>query len=137
VRQSSGLVDRRSVLSRELRAYEEIRSLYLPGLLQLLSDKKEPISLGFDGDPIEAKLWLPSALSVAEREWACKDGLASIEVQLRIGRCKDSLNGLRHMLRVKARLVLFKNTNVRGQRESGHSRALIDSIHERAKIWVE
>jgi len=44
----------------------------------------------------------------------------------------DTLEKIRHILRVKSRMVHFKNKNVRGQTSSTRSRAVIDRIQERA-----
>ncbi|KAF9031481.1 hypothetical protein BJ165DRAFT_1305389, partial [Panaeolus papilionaceus] len=40
-------------------------------------------------------------------------------------------------LRLKSRLIHFKNKNHRGQREGTRSRAFIDRVHERARLAAD
>ncbi|KAE9389225.1 hypothetical protein BT96DRAFT_1003441 [Gymnopus androsaceus JB14] len=67
------------------------------------------------------------------QEWdrVCMEGLCDMEICLCQARCHDALQGLRHTLRVKTRMLIFKNANVRGQRDWGRSRDIIDGIHDR------
>lgn len=60
-----------------------------------------------------------------------------MELQLRTAQCSSSLEGLRQTLRVKTRLVYFKNKNIRGQREGTRSRSIIDRVHRRAIRFVQ
>lgn len=136
-KQSGTLLDRRNVLGRSIDAVEELRGVYMPGLLQLLTDTKENTSRDPDSNPEDTKLWLPSNISALDRVWVCHEGLTDMEARLRKARCYDALDGLRHTLRVKSRMILFKNANVRGQRDSGRSREVIDGIHNRAKGFAE
>ncbi|KAE9382337.1 hypothetical protein BT96DRAFT_791181, partial [Gymnopus androsaceus JB14] len=107
-RQSSALVDRRTVLTRSIKGIEELRAIYMPGLLQLLEDKKLPVAHDSDSNPEEAKIWFPSSLTNRERERVCSEELCDMEVRLRTARCHDALQGLRHTLRVKTRMLIFK-----------------------------
>jgi len=56
-----------------------------------------------------------------------------MELTLCTGQLADMLNSVRHTLRVKARMVQFKNRNIRGQRSGTRSRAIIDNVHDRVK----
>lgn len=136
-KQSGTLLDRRNVLGRSIDAVEELRGVYMPGILQYLTDEQENMSRNPDCNPEDAKIWLPSTISESARSWVGTEGLTDIEVRLRNARCRDALDGLRHTLRVKSRMVQFKNTNVRGQRDSGRSREVIDGIHNRAKGFAD
>lgn len=49
----------------------------------------------------------------------------------------DSLETIRHILRVKTRMVSFKNKNYRGQKEGTRSRMIIDRIHDKALAVAE
>jgi hypothetical protein len=60
-----------------------------------------------------------------------------MENKLRTAQCYDGLEGVRHLLHVKARMVYFKNKNVRGQRDGTRSRAVIDRVHARARLSAE
>lgn len=135
--QTSEIVEHRSVLKRELLGFERLRSVYMPGLVQLLTDMNEDLALGDDGNPENAKLWLPSSIPVDMRKTVCCDEVDQIEERLRKAQAYDALDSVRHTLRVKTKMVQFKNKNVRGQRMSGKSREVIDRVHERVKRFVE
>ena len=47
-----------------------------------------------------------------------------------MAQCFDALNTICH---TQSRMVLFKNKNVRGQRDGMHLRLVIDRVHERAR----
>ena len=54
-----------------------------------------------------------------------------------MAQCYDSLETIRHVLNIKARLVEFKNRNVCGKRDGLRSRTVIDQVHDRAKVAAE
>jgi len=58
--------------------------------------------------------------------------LPDYEEKLRIAQCYDALEKLRHILRVKTRMVHFKNKNIRGQAGGTRSRAIINRVQDRA-----
>jgi len=103
----------------------------MPGLPQYWLDIREAPNP--EVEPEDLKLWLPSSLPQNLRIAICHEGLPEMELKLREAQLADHLNTVRHTLRLKTRMVQFKNKNVRGQRSSIRSRAIIDSIHERAK----
>lgn len=80
----------------------------------------------------EVELWLPSSLPKDRRRSLCVEGLLDMEAKLRTAQCSSSLHDLRQVLRLKTRMVYFKNKNIRGQREGTRSRAVIDRVHKRA-----
>ncbi|KAG6848447.1 hypothetical protein H0H93_016880 [Arthromyces matolae] len=129
------LLEQRNSLRIKLKSWEQLRSIYIPGLLQHLSSSS-PISSSPD-IPEKQDLWLPSQLPPETRQTACISGLSEMEVKLRIAQCHDALEGLRHVLRLKTRMIQFKNANIRGQKNSTRSRAIIDRVHERARGFTE
>lgn len=129
--QQANVTEQRSVLQEKLHVWIQLRSIYLPGLLQLLSDLNEAPPIVEDGHPEDVKLWLPSHLPPNRRRAACFEGLPKVESRLRMAQCNDSLDEVRYMLRVKTRMIQFKNQNVRGQREGVRSRAVISRVHEK------
>lgn len=134
--QEASVAEQRSMLRTRIRNWEQVRALYMPGLLQLRHDIERLNPDGSDDtrtQPENAKLWLPSSLPTAHRDAACIPGLALMEEKLRTAQCGDALESVRHVLRVKSRMVLFKNKNVRGQTYSTRSRSVIDRVHLRAK----
>lgn len=111
----------------------------MPGLLQIQTDLgRNPTALWkCNPNPEEVELWLPSNVTLNQRRAACIEGLPEMELQLRTAQCSNSLEGLRQVLRVKTRMIYFKNKNVRGQREGTRSRAIIDRVHSRAIRFVQ
>ncbi|KAK0209542.1 hypothetical protein IW262DRAFT_1450772 [Armillaria fumosa] len=112
-----------------------LRSIYMPGLVQyLLEIQESSLLVGGDGDehPEEAKLWMPSDIPVENQRAVCVEGLPSMEDQLRTAQCHDALHGIQHILRLKLRMVQYKNKNTHGQKDSTRSRTVIDTVHRRA-----
>lgn len=110
----------------------------MPGLLQYLNDMATNNPSTHElSHPEKATVWLPSHLPFDIRHRICIVKLPEIEDKLRTAHCFDALQTLRHTLRVKSRLVKFKNQNVRGQREGLRSRAIIDRVHEKARAAAE
>lgn len=111
----------------------------MPGLLQIqTSMNRNPTALwNSDPNPEEVPLWLPSEVPNAQCRAACVDGLPEMELQLRTAQCSSSLQGLRQTLRVKTRMIYFKNKNIRGQRDGTRSRSIIDRVHKRAIGFVQ
>lgn len=111
----------------------------MPGVLQIQTDLgQNPTAVWHSNpNPEDVELWLPSRLSPNQREAACMEGLSEMEAKFQTAQCDSSLEGLRQSLRVKTRMVYFKNKNVRGQREGTRSRAIIDRVHKRAIRFVQ
>lgn len=111
----------------------------MPGLLQIQTDLgQNPTALWLSSpNPEDVELWLPSRIPTRQRQSACMEGLPEMEARFRTAQCNGSLDGLRRTLRVKTRMVYFKNKNVRGQREGTRSRAIIDRVHKRAIRFVQ
>ncbi|PPQ81774.1 hypothetical protein CVT26_010082 [Gymnopilus dilepis] len=144
------LTEQRNILRTRIRTWERLVPVYMPGLLQYLDDmsnssQSPPTSnIGASSSspdttekkshhPEDMDIWLPSQVCTAARVKVCRDNLTDIEVRLRTGQCKDSLEAVRQVLRLKARMVQFKNKNIRGQRDGTRSRAVINRVHERAR----
>ena len=106
----------------------------MPGLLQIQTDAGlNPTAVwSSNPNPEDVQLWLPSEVFLEQRRVACIEGLPEIELQLRTAQCGSSLDSLRQALRIKTRMVYFKNKNVRGQRDGTRSRSIIDRVHKRA-----
>ncbi|KAK7022727.1 hypothetical protein VNI00_017003 [Paramarasmius palmivorus] len=134
-RQAQKLRDHRNALARQLQAYNDLRVIYMPGLIQYLEDAKLSEDLE-DTEPERADVWLPSSLPQAQIDRVCVPELRRIEGKLQYARCYDSLDGLRHSLRIKTRMMLFKNTNIRGQRSSGRAWEIINRVVSRIQRWA-
>lgn len=131
---NSSLEDQRIILKDKIQGYEQLRSVYIPGLVQLLAEQGENVSGTWDADPNpeDVPLWLPSAIPPGRRRAACTEGLPEAELKLRTAQCSSSLHGLRQVLQLKTRMVYFKNKNITGQRKGTCSRSFIDRVHQRA-----
>ena len=110
----------------------------MPGLLQYRADiasgaSAVPYSPPPSANPEDADIWLPSRIAEAHRSRVCREGLADIEERIRTAQCYDALDAIRLTLTIKSRMVMFKNKNVRGQRDGTRSRSVIDRVHERAR----
>ena len=135
-RQEGGLIEQRNQLRTRLKSYELLIPIYIPGLLQFCTDtgtSSQPRSEHLE----DALLWLPSSLPPDHRVRICIPGLALIEEKLRTAQCYDALDSIRHILKIKMRMVDFKNKNVRGQREGNRSRTIIDRVHDRARVAAD
>ncbi|KAL0572308.1 hypothetical protein V5O48_009654 [Marasmius crinis-equi] len=136
LRQSNQLHESRKALRRRVVGLREVRAVYMPGLYQYLFDNK----LTDDHDDVPAediKVWMPSSIPNASVDRVCTPEVVIAETKLQFARANDALDGLRHTLRVKARMVLFKNSNVRGQRDSGRAREVINRVQLRAERFVK
>jgi len=71
-------------------------------------------------------IWLPSRIPSEKRAAVCQKGLDLVKDKLRAAQCQDALDGVRHILKIKTRMIAFKNRNIRGQRQGTRSRAVID-----------
>ncbi|KAF8870835.1 hypothetical protein CPB84DRAFT_1692745 [Gymnopilus junonius] len=140
------ITEERNSLRVRLRAWEKLLPIYIPGLLQYEtnlsrssatsqkgekgSDKPQDTPEGSSSNkPEDAVLWLPSRIPALVRSQVCLAGLPEIEEQLRGAQCMDSLQKLRRILRVKRRMIHFKNKNLHGTR----SRSVIDCVHLKAR----
>lgn len=137
--QTTALRDQRKLLREKIQNWETVRAVYMPGLLQIQTDLgMNPTALwSSNPNPEDIELFLPSRIPVERRHCSCVEGLPDMELQLRTAQCGTSLHGLRQVLRVKTRMVYFKNKNIRGQREGTRSRAIIDRVHDRAIRFVQ
>ncbi|PPQ99597.1 hypothetical protein CVT26_009183 [Gymnopilus dilepis] len=143
-RKEGTITEQRNQLTGRIRTWEQVAGIYMPGLLQYqakVRQEGQTTNANANADstasvpkhPEDAKLWLPSQLPVAVRSLICVNNLPEIEEKLRTAQCYDALDSLRHILKIKTRLIKFKNKNIRGQREGTRSRAIIDRVHERAR----
>lgn len=89
-----------------------------------------------DPDTIhDSPLYLPSLLSPDTRK-SCSGRLVSMEKELRIGQCRDSLIQLRTKLNARARLTNHKYVNVRHQLPNTRSRDLLNRTNARINAFV-
>lgn len=137
--QTTALRDQRKLLTNQIQSWEPLRMIYMPGLFQIQTDLGANSAALWQSNPIpeDVDIWLPSSVTSNRRGASCIEGLPEMELKLRTAQCSSSLQGLRQTLRVKTRMIYFKNKNIRGQREGTRSRAIIDRVHKRAIRFVQ
>lgn len=145
---SGNVTEQRNILRTRLRAWELLLPVYMPGLAHYqatVTTQQFSTTTSFPTDseprnssnPEDTDIWLPSRIPHPHRSRVCQPGLAEIEERIRTAQCFDALEAVRHVLKIKTRIVEFKNKNVRGQRDSTRSRTVIDRVHERARRAAE
>ncbi len=126
-------------LQREVKQFRGMQAVYMPCVAPLLLDSPA----GIDGTvDIEHKcLFLPSALTPAQRIEGCRSELLQIEEKLREAQCMDMLETLRGLIRTKRDVYRYRDGNMRGQvhmtRAAGfmdHLQHWLDSMV--AKYWA-
>ncbi|KAJ3501027.1 hypothetical protein NLJ89_g9529 [Agrocybe chaxingu] len=136
-RQEGGLTEQRNQLRSRISSWEQLLPIYIPGILQYKASIPAQDRNDIAENPEDVELWLPSRIAADSQSMICIEGLPAIEEKLRTAQCFDSLDGIRHILTIKSRMVAFKNKNIRGQREGTRSRSIIDRVHERARASAE
>ncbi|PPQ86897.1 hypothetical protein CVT25_012538 [Psilocybe cyanescens] len=131
IRQAGSLTEQRNVLSTGIRAWEQLLPIYILGLLQYQTDYP---SLSASTNAKDAILYLLSFIPEPHRSCISTVGLNDIEIRLCHAQMVDSLNSVCQILKVKTRMIQFKNKNIRGQRDSTRSTSVIDRVHERTRL---
>ncbi|KAJ7026086.1 hypothetical protein C8F04DRAFT_966920 [Mycena alexandri] len=113
----------------KLNRYRNLQRVYTPGAIRALQG--EEAERDEDTAPPKAEdvsLFLPSALSSAERVSGCQAGLPDMEARLREAQCGDALATVRSLLHSKGHLIIFRNEHVTGQVGSTRSQTLIARV---------
>ena len=110
----------------------------MPGLLQyqanLVSGSITARYSPHNSDnPEDVDIWLPSQIALVHHSRVCQEGLTDIEEWIWTAQCYDALDAICHALTVKSRMIMFKNKNVRGQRDGLRSRSVINRVHKKAQ----
>ncbi|KAK7434738.1 hypothetical protein VKT23_020034 [Stygiomarasmius scandens] len=116
------ILERRTRLSRAIGRFRAIQATYTPAALQVLSQRGATPT---DENPENIPLMLPSALTAQQRELGCRSGLLETELKLRDAQMRQALEHLRNHLHIRARLVTYRDSNVRHQSMLTRSRAMI------------
>lgn len=153
-RQSTDMVSKRTALRRKIIALRQVQAIYTPAVparvaahAQLSSPTSDtpsaprPTSVAADDTrvpdrPEDEPLFFPSQLP-DDQLITATPGIKTIEERLRDAQLYDSLDRLRVQLHVKARLVTFKNRQVRHQGPNTRARKLIDTNEDKIKIISE
>ena len=120
LRKDGNLTEQRNLLCSHLRGWEQLVPIYIPSVLQYHIDggaSTSPSSSSASGHPEDAEIWLPSRIPAPHCDAICMSGLPDIEARLREAQAYDALDKIHNMLKVKSRMIDFKNRNIRGQQE--------------------
>ncbi|KAJ7604795.1 hypothetical protein DFH06DRAFT_1020618 [Mycena polygramma] len=111
----------RTKLIRSLDRLRKLQGTYTPASILALEARDTPEEEQPENEP----LFLPSALSVAERATGCTKGVLEIELLLRDAQCRSALMRLRNQLHIKVRFLNYKMLHVRHQGANTRSRSII------------
>jgi len=133
--QETSITEQRNTLCTKIRNWQRIQPVYMPGLLILKEDScaTPPIASKDSNHAENIPLRLPLSLNPDNRRAVCIGKVVDYEEKLRTAQCYDLLEKIRHVLRVKSRMVLFKNKNIQGQAAGTRSRTVINCVQDRAK----
>lgn len=121
----TSVVEHRTAFRRRLVKFRQLQAHYQPEVVPLLAQLPPTDQ---DPDTIhETPLLLPSSLP-SETLSKCSKRLVSMEKELRIGQCRDSLTQLRTKLTAQARLLRYKYVHVRHQAPNTRSRNLLNRV---------
>ncbi|KAF7316401.1 CxC2 domain-containing protein [Mycena indigotica] len=127
---ASQLDELRVSFFKKLRVLEKLEEVFMPGVRALRESAEELRDP--DLPPVKAEhvpLFLPSDLSQAELRPL--QGLKRIELQLRRAQCGDAIASLRSRIHAMTHLILFRNSQVVGQKKSTRSNTAIARMNER------
>ncbi|THU83397.1 hypothetical protein K435DRAFT_689588, partial [Dendrothele bispora CBS 962.96] len=131
-KQLTGMLDRRTKLTRQIRRFRALQLAYMPVSLQIIATLP-PSQMQVNAEDLP--LYLPSMLDSEQRSSdLCRACLPEMEIRLRDGQLNESLNHLRQALLVKQRMLRYKKTNARNQGATTRSRALISRQEKKVKL---
>lgn len=132
VDRASKIEEHRIGFFQKLKSFRTLQNTYMPATIRALTDEDDARNPDIPPPMAEnTKLWLPSDLPPSELASGCNKRLPQMEVKLREAQCADALTLVRSRLHAKRHLIVFRNANHVGQRQSTRSRTLIGRIGER------
>ncbi|KAL1699668.1 hypothetical protein EV121DRAFT_283940 [Schizophyllum commune] len=117
---------------KKLARYRTLQDHFMPAAAaKALADEQARNPDVLPPDAEHVKIWLPSNLTRAEREEGCVDGLAKVEVSLRVAQCTDTLKDIRYRLHARRYIINERNAHATGQQQSTRARNIIARLDER------
>ncbi|KAJ7896246.1 hypothetical protein B0H14DRAFT_2558175 [Mycena olivaceomarginata] len=107
-----------------------LQSTYCPAAVVVLEKRDVPE----DEQPENEPLFLPSALSEAQRTAGCTPGLLEMELLMHDAQCRGSLVKLRNQLIIKARFLNYKSLHARHQGVTTHSQMIVDRNETKIRL---
>ncbi|KAK7033875.1 CxC2 domain-containing protein [Favolaschia claudopus] len=124
----------RRKLTRSIQRLRKLQASYTPAALLALDQRQ---NVPDDEQPENTPLFLPSALTDAQRAVEPLASLAIIESSLRDAQCSSALVGIRTQLHVKSRLLTYKEVHARHQGANTRSRALVTRNETKIRLHSE
>lgn len=144
--QASVHQEKRNTLRLRIARFQETQVLYMPGVPELRqlgvasvtpsaqdiirhptgrpSTQQTSAKIPQSNLPEDDCIWLPSAIPEDLRNSACIPGLVKMETRVQLARLDDSLDDVRHQLRIAATLRDHKRTNGAGTSQRLTTRTL-------------
>ncbi|KAJ6499891.1 hypothetical protein DFH09DRAFT_945023 [Mycena vulgaris] len=131
--QQIDLAQARRTLSKSVGRLRTLQATYTPASLVLLRAREPP-----DDEQVESlPLFLPSALTDAQRQVEPVKTLSVIEDELRDAQCGMALLRLRNQLHIKSRLLTYKEIQARNQGPNTRSRSVVETNESKIRLHSE
>ncbi|KAJ7180030.1 hypothetical protein C8R43DRAFT_871280 [Mycena crocata] len=121
-----------------LSGFRKLQEVYMRAAVRLLEEAEDGRDAELPPERAEdVTLYLPSDLTAADRESGCRAGLGRMEAKLREGQCQDGIDYVRNRLHAKRHLLMYRPTNVAGQRGGKRSNTLLERVGERVLVGAQ
>ncbi|KAJ7719860.1 hypothetical protein B0H14DRAFT_3521129 [Mycena olivaceomarginata] len=121
-------------LNRSIQRLRNLQATYTPIAIVALGQRQ---NVPEDEQPENVPLFLPSALSQAQRSLESVAHLAATEEKLQDAQCSTALDRLRNQLHVKSRLLTYKALQARHQGANTRSRTLVERNESKIRLHSE
>ncbi|KAJ7736633.1 hypothetical protein B0H16DRAFT_1466534 [Mycena metata] len=132
--QQIDVVALRRKLNGTLKRFRQLQATYTPASIVALAARE---NVPENEQVEEVPLFLPSALSAAQRQQEPLRGLAVYEDQLRDAQCSTALVRLRNQLHMKSRLLTYKQIQSRHQGANTRSRTIVARNESKIRLHSE
>lgn len=147
--QHASILERRNALSLRIASWVVLRSTYLPGLPLYLdhlskqeradtifhdsssSNTTTPVDEACDEFPEDVQLFLPSSIPLPFRTRVCTIETINVEKRMRVAQMTDCIVYSRRSIRIRTRMIHWKNKNITGQHHGTRSRGIVDRMSAR------
>ncbi|KAJ7179972.1 hypothetical protein C8R43DRAFT_1117316 [Mycena crocata] len=127
------VVQIRTQLTKNIRRLRKLQKTFTPTALLSFAARVIPKDEQVESEP----LFLPSALSAAQRADPLMARLAIIEDQMRDAQCGMALMRLRNQLHIKSRFLTYKKLHARHQGSNTRSRTLVARNESKIRLHSE
>jgi hypothetical protein len=117
------MITLRRSLNQSIQRLRKLQATYTPASIVALGQQ---VNVPDDEQPEQVPLFLPSALSTAQRSMEGVAALAVIKGAMREAQCSHTLVRLRSQLHVKSRLLTYKALQARHQGANTRARAIVE-----------